>query len=70
MPDVASVLNVHTDTGLAMLDRIVTQQASMIAYANDFKLLMLLALVTVPLVFLIRKSRPAARKPIEAHAMD
>jgi DHA2 family multidrug resistance protein len=70
MPDVASTLNVHTEAGLAMLDRIVSQQASMIAYANYFKLLMLLALVMVPLVFLIGKSRPAGQKPSQAHAMD
>jgi hypothetical protein len=31
----------------------VTQQATIIAYANDFKLLMLLALVAMPLVLLV-----------------
>ncbi len=44
MPDVAAILNLLTDTGRAMLDGIVTQQAAMIAYLNDFKLLMLLTL--------------------------
>jgi DHA2 family multidrug resistance protein len=37
MPDGASSLNVATDTGKA-LDQIVTPQAAIIAYANDFKL--------------------------------
>jgi hypothetical protein len=31
----------------------VTQQATIIAYANDFKLLMLVALVAMPLVLLV-----------------
>jgi DHA2 family multidrug resistance protein len=57
MPDVASTMNLTTDTGRAMMDAIVTQQASIIAYANDFKLLMVLTMATIPLVFLIGSSR-------------
>ncbi len=57
MPDVASTLNVATDSGRAMLDGIVTQQAAMIAYLNDFKLLMILTLATMPLVLLIRTAK-------------
>jgi len=52
MPDVAKLLNIHTDTGRALLDMIVTQQATMIAYLNDYKLLMFLTLMTIPLIFL------------------
>ena len=37
-----------------MLDEIVTQQAAMIAYLNDFKLLMMLTLAMIPLVLIIR----------------
>ena len=36
-----AMLDMATDTGRAMLDAIVTQQATIIAYDNDFKLLML-----------------------------
>ena len=54
MPDVAANLNVNTDLGRAMLDEIVTQQAAMIAYLNDFKLLMMLTLAMIPLVLIIR----------------
>ncbi len=57
MPDVASVLNLGIDAGRAMLDAMVTQQAAIIAYANDFKLMMVLTLCAVPLVFVIGKSR-------------
>jgi DHA2 family multidrug resistance protein len=55
-PDVASVLNTGTDAGRAMLDAIVTQQAAVIAYANDFKLLMVLCILAMPLIFLIGKA--------------
>ncbi|HVY58377.1 MAG TPA: DHA2 family efflux MFS transporter permease subunit [Xanthobacteraceae bacterium] len=69
MPDVASILNLQTDTGRAMLDAIVTQQASVIAYANDFKLLMALTLVMIPFVFGIGSSRTQKPgKADEAHA--
>jgi DHA2 family multidrug resistance protein len=77
MPDVAANLNLSTDTGRAILDGIVTQQASLIAYLNDFKLLMVLTLIMVPLVMLIgtKKKRPDAASEEEimedaVHAMD
>jgi len=59
MPDVAANLNVNTDSGLDMLDGIVTQQAAMIAYLNDFKLLMVLTLMMIPLVLLIGTTQRA-----------
>jgi DHA2 family multidrug resistance protein len=40
---------------LAGLNASVTEQASMIAYNNNFKLMMLLSLAAIPLVFLLRK---------------
>ena len=72
MPDVAANLNMSTDTGRAMLDGIVTQQAAMIAYLNDFKLLMILTLVMVPLVLLIGTAQkaPGAKRTKSAHAID
>ena len=71
MPDVAANLNVNSGPGLAMLDQIVTQQAAMIAYLNDFKLLMILTLMMVPLVLLIGTAQktPGAPAP-EAVAID
>ncbi|HEX5506925.1 MAG TPA: MFS transporter, partial [Pseudolabrys sp.] len=73
MPNVTSHLNVHTQTGLALLDRIVTQQASMIAYINDFKLIMLLTFAMIPLVLIIGSSKnkaPDGPRQEEVHAMD
>jgi len=47
-----------TTNGLAMLNHAVTNQASIIAYLNDFKLMLVLTLVTIPLVALLRGARP------------
>jgi DHA2 family multidrug resistance protein len=51
MPDGGSP-SLHT---LAGLNASVTEQAAMIAYNNDFKLMLLLSLAAIPLVFLLRK---------------
>jgi DHA2 family multidrug resistance protein len=69
--DVASVLDLTTDLGRAMLDAIVTQQAQIIAYANDFQLLMLLALIALPLIFIVGSTH-ATRGPAkpEIHVAD
>jgi MFS transporter, DHA2 family, multidrug resistance protein len=51
-----------TAQGLAMLNQRVTAQAEMIAYNNDFKMMMVLTLLAIPLVAVMRaaKSRPGA----------
>ena len=53
-------------SNLAMVDRGVFQQAAMIAYNNDFKLMMVLSACVVPFVFLLRKAVP--RRGEAAHA--
>jgi DHA2 family multidrug resistance protein len=55
-------LEMGSPQALLGLDRLVNQQATMIAYLNDFKVMMLLGLVLVPLVLLLRKpgAAPAA----------
>jgi len=45
---------------LAQLNGLVTNQAMMISYINDFWLMMLVTLLAVPLVFLLRKPRAVA----------
>jgi DHA2 family multidrug resistance protein len=73
MQDVAANLNLATDSGRAMLDGFITQQAALIAYLNDYKLLMILTLAMVPLVLLIgtaQKSPGAAKRDELAHAID
>ncbi len=42
-------------TGLASLNVIVTTQAEMMAYINDFKLIMVMTIAVIPLLLLLRK---------------
>jgi MFS transporter, DHA2 family, multidrug resistance protein len=70
MPDVHHILNMATDTGRAMMDLIVTQQAAMIAYLNDYKLLMILTFAMMPLVLIIRAAgRPPTEEDLEEAAV-
>jgi DHA2 family multidrug resistance protein len=48
-----------TTRGIAMLNQTVTSQATMIAYNNDFKMMMILSLCAIPLVVLVRRAGPA-----------
>jgi len=65
MPDVRGIIDLSTEAGLALLDQIVWQQATIIAFANDFKLLMWMTLVSIPLVFVIGSSRAPKRRVVQ-----
>jgi len=54
------VFDVTTRTGAAALNGEVTRQALMIAYLNDFRLMMFLTLAALPLLLLLRSPRHAA----------
>ena len=43
-------------TGRAALDALVTRQAQIIAYIDDYKLLMIATLAVVPLLIVFKKS--------------
>ena len=47
--------------GIAALNAEVTRQASMVAYINDFKLMMLIALLSLPLLLFLRVNTPTLR---------
>ncbi len=64
---VAAAFNPHNPSGLAALDGLVTQQASMLAYIDDFLLMLMLTLLVIPLIFLVET--PRARSGVEAHAV-
>ena len=53
---------------LTALNAAVTQQAAMIAYNDDFKLLLMLSLASIPLVFLLRTGGNS--RPVEPVAME
>jgi DHA2 family multidrug resistance protein len=61
MPDVKSIIDLTSDAGRALMDQLVTQQAALLAYLNDYKLLMYLTFAVIPLIFIIGSSkRPVA----------
>jgi DHA2 family multidrug resistance protein len=62
-PGVPQIWNLSTDLGVAALDATVTRQALMIAYLNDFRLMMYLTIAAAPLLLLIR---PPARRQAPA----
>lgn len=62
MPDVANVINMQTDSGRALVDQILNMQALIIAYANDFRMLTFFALATVPVAFIIGRTKKTFRE--------
>ena len=60
---VSSILNPLTASGRALLDSMITTQASWVAYIDDFKLLMLLSLAVMPLLVVIRPAGPMHLAP-------
>ncbi|HLH51084.1 MAG TPA: DHA2 family efflux MFS transporter permease subunit [Roseiarcus sp.] len=62
-PGVANILSTKTDSGRAMLDGLLTQQAAIMAYSNDFLLMTFVSLAAFPLLFMMRSSKAAANRP-------
>jgi DHA2 family multidrug resistance protein len=46
--------------GAAALDSVITRQAQIISYGNDFKLMLVLSILVMPTILLLRPARPAA----------
>lgn len=61
-PAVSHIWDMATMTGRAALNAEVTRQATIIAYSNDFKLMMIIALASVPFIFLLRRAQPKAEE--------
>jgi DHA2 family multidrug resistance protein len=49
--------DVKTDTGRAMLDALISQQAAIIAYSEDFRLLKFLLVATIPFILMLGSSK-------------
>jgi DHA2 family multidrug resistance protein len=62
-PAIERVWDIHNQFKAAALDAEITRQAAMIGYINDYKLMTVLAVISIPLVFLLsgpkRKERVA-----------
>jgi MFS transporter, DHA2 family, multidrug resistance protein len=57
---IAAHVDVGTAKGLAALNAMITNQGTMIAYIDDFRLMMMLTLLTIPFLLLIKRAKPEA----------
>ncbi len=64
-PTIAQFWNPLTAAGRAALDAVITQQAQIIAYIDDYKLLMIATLAVIPLLIVFKK---VASAPPQDHA--
>jgi DHA2 family multidrug resistance protein len=58
-PTIAQVWNPLTAAGRAALDAMITQQAQIIAYIDDYKLLMIATIAVLPLLVVFKKASGA-----------
>jgi DHA2 family multidrug resistance protein len=65
---ITRMLNPHTTPGAAAIDGMINQQALIIAYIDDFKLMMITTLPTIALLFLMRKPAGTVALPADSHA--
>jgi MFS transporter, DHA2 family, multidrug resistance protein len=61
-PAVAQFWNPLTAAGRAALDAMITQQAQIIAYIDDYKLLMIATLAVIPLLIVFKQASDGGGK--------
>ena len=59
---VARFWNFATVHGAALLDQEITRQARIIAFIDDFKLMLVLAIIALPLLLLTRPALPTTAR--------
>jgi DHA2 family multidrug resistance protein len=71
-PFLHAPFSLTTPSGVAALNAEVTRQAAMVGYVNDFKLMMIIALASLPLLLLLRETGrgPAAPAAVAPAAAD
>jgi DHA2 family multidrug resistance protein len=62
MPDVSRMIDLGTDTGRAMADAMVAMQSQIIAFSQDYQLVMMVTMCAIPLALMIGSSKAALRK--------
>jgi DHA2 family multidrug resistance protein len=62
MPDVSGMINLGTDQGRAMADVMVQLQAQIVAFSQDYQLVMFFILASIPLAIMIGSTKAALRK--------
>lgn len=66
MPDVRNMIDLNSDAGRAMMDVMVALQAQIIAFAQDFQLVMIVTACAIPLAIMIGSTKAALRKQSQA----
>src|SRR5262249_7238027 len=56
----ASPYSLTNPSGVVALNALATRQAAMVAYIDNFKLMMIMVIAAFPLLLLLRKPRPAS----------
>jgi MFS transporter, DHA2 family, multidrug resistance protein len=69
-PTITQFWNPVSAAGRAALDAVVTQQAQIIAYMDDYKLLMIATLAVIPLLVIFKKPPPSAAGDETMHVME
>ena len=62
MPDVRSLIDLNSDGGRALADAMVTIQAQIIAFSQDYQMVMIITLCAIPLTIMIGSTKAALRK--------
>jgi len=62
MPDVRGIINLSTDAGRALADVMLTLQAQIIAFSQDYQMVMIFTLCTIPLALMIGSTKAALRQ--------
>jgi MFS transporter, DHA2 family, multidrug resistance protein len=62
MPDVRGMIDLGTDSGRAMADAMVGMQSQIIAFSQDYQLVMMVTLCAIPLAIMIGSTKAALRK--------
>jgi DHA2 family multidrug resistance protein len=70
LSDIQRFWDIHSQAGLAALDAELNRQAAMIAYIDDFKLMMIITLAMAPLLLLLRGAEKGAAETGRAVALD
>jgi MFS transporter, DHA2 family, multidrug resistance protein len=70
LSDLPSALSPDNPAGLATLNAQVTQQAALLAYVNDFWIMMVVTVLAIPLLMLVRSPRRGSTPAAGAAAAD
>jgi MFS transporter, DHA2 family, multidrug resistance protein len=61
-----ALFNPGTVAGITSLNGEITRQASMVAYVDDFRLMLVITIACMPMLLIMRKPRPAGGEPLHA----